>query len=209
MKQEKEKYNHEIETLRKLNKIQIQAVPNKEKEIRRLTALNEKEKERAELMKSQVKELQGENKNMNEMNRVIIKTNHQELVRTMEKEKRMKQILVTDHTTMKMEIQKLTSEIRQEQNEQKQRSKEIERLKTEIFKIKSEQEKLKKQVSTEQNNNKKKLIEISIEKTNLEKQVITLKHFNIQLEKQIMSSKEQTAKENNVGTGIGQEDKTP
>ena len=32
MKQEKETSNHEIETLRKLNKIQIQALPNKEKE---------------------------------------------------------------------------------------------------------------------------------------------------------------------------------
>ena len=31
MKQEKEISNHEIETLRKLNKIQIQALPNKEK----------------------------------------------------------------------------------------------------------------------------------------------------------------------------------
>ena len=32
MKQEKETNNHEIETLRKLNKIQIQAVPDKESE---------------------------------------------------------------------------------------------------------------------------------------------------------------------------------
>ena len=45
MKQEKETRNHEIETLRKLNKIQIQAVPDKEKEIRRLTTIIEKEKE--------------------------------------------------------------------------------------------------------------------------------------------------------------------
>ena len=72
--------------------------------------------------------------------------------------------------------------------------------------MKSEQEKDKKQVSTEQNNGKKKLIEISNEKTNLEKQVITLKHLNIQLEKQIMSNKEQTEKENNVGTVFGEQD---
>ena len=45
MKQEKETRNHEIETLRKLNKIQIQAVPDKEKEIRKLTTIIEKEKE--------------------------------------------------------------------------------------------------------------------------------------------------------------------
>ena len=52
MKQEKETSNHEIETLRKLNKIQIQALPNKEKEIRRLAAIIEKERERVEQMKS-------------------------------------------------------------------------------------------------------------------------------------------------------------
>ena len=54
LKQEKETSNHEIETLRKLNKVQIQAVSDKEKEIRRLTAIIEKEKERVEQMKSQV-----------------------------------------------------------------------------------------------------------------------------------------------------------
>ena len=43
MKQEKETSNHEIETLRTLNNIQTQAVPEKEKEIRRLTAITEKE----------------------------------------------------------------------------------------------------------------------------------------------------------------------
>ena len=68
--------------------------------------------------------------------------------------------------------------------------------------MKSEQEKYKKQISTEQNIDKKKLIEISNENANLEKHIITLKHLNIQLEKQIMSSKEQTEKENNVGTVI-------
>ena len=68
MKQERETGNHEIETLRKLNKVQIQAMPDKEKEIRRLTAILEKEKERVDQMKSQVLEQQAENKNMNEMN---------------------------------------------------------------------------------------------------------------------------------------------
>ena len=47
MKQEKETSNHEIETLRKVNKIQMQAVLDKEREIRRLTAIIEKETERA------------------------------------------------------------------------------------------------------------------------------------------------------------------
>ena len=107
MKQEKEISNHEIEALRKLNK--IHAVPDKEKEIRILTAIIEKENKRVEQMKSQVIELQAENKNMNEMNTMTTKTNHyQELIKTMEKEKGIKQILVTDNTAMKMEIQKLT-----------------------------------------------------------------------------------------------------
>ena len=51
MEQEKETSSHEIKTLRKLNKIQIQAVPDKEKEIKKLTAIIEKEKERVEQMK--------------------------------------------------------------------------------------------------------------------------------------------------------------
>ena len=46
MKQEKETRNHEIETLRTLNNIPTQAVPEKEKEIRRLTAITEKENAR-------------------------------------------------------------------------------------------------------------------------------------------------------------------
>ena len=131
MKQERETGNHEIETLRKLNKVQIKAMPDKEKEIRRLTAILEKEKERVDQMKSQVLEQQAENKNMNEMNTMTTKTNHyQELIKTMEKEKGIKQTLVTDNTVMKIEIQKLTSEIQREQSEQKERSKEIERLKS-------------------------------------------------------------------------------
>ena len=62
MKQEKETSNHETETLRKLNKTQLQAVPDNEKEIRRLTAIIEKEKEREGQMKSQVIEPQAEKK---------------------------------------------------------------------------------------------------------------------------------------------------
>ena len=34
----------------------------------------------------------------------------------------------------------------------------------------------------------------------------TIKHLNVQLEKQIMSRKQQTEKENNVGTVIGEQD---
>ena len=131
MKQEKESSNHEIETLRKLNKIQIQALPNKEKEIRRLAAIIEKERERVEQMKSKIIELQAENKNMNEiMNTMTTKTNQQELIKTMEKEKSIKEILVTDNTAMKMEIQNPTLEIQREKSEQIERNKEIERLKT-------------------------------------------------------------------------------
>ena len=51
---------------------------------------------------------------------------------------------------MKMEIQKLTSDIQREQSEQKERSKETERLRAEITKMKSAYEKHEKQVSTEQ-----------------------------------------------------------
>ena len=94
IKHEKEKSNHEIETLRKVNKIQIQAIPDKEKEI----AITEKEKERVEQMKSQVIELQTKSKNMNDMNTMTTKANHQELIETIEKEKGIKQILVADNT---------------------------------------------------------------------------------------------------------------
>ena len=76
MKQELRINNQETETLRKFNKIQIQAVSDKEKEIRKLTAIIEKEKGRVKQMKSQVIELQAENKNMNEMNKMATKTNH-------------------------------------------------------------------------------------------------------------------------------------
>ena len=70
-------------------------------------------------MKSQVIELQADNKNMNEMNTVTTKTNHYQELKTMEKEKGMKQILVTDNTAMKIEIQKLT-EIQRQQSERKE-----------------------------------------------------------------------------------------
>ena len=82
-------------------------------------------------MKSQVIELAAENKNMNEiMDKMTTKTNQQELIKTMEKEKSIKEILVTDNTAMKMEIQNPTLEIQREQSEQIERNKEIERLKT-------------------------------------------------------------------------------
>ena len=82
-------------------------------------------------MKSKIIELQAENKNMNEiMNIMTTKTNQQELIKTMEKEKSVKEILVTDNTAMKMEIQNPTLEIQREQSEQIERNKEIERLKT-------------------------------------------------------------------------------
>ena len=82
-------------------------------------------------MKSKIIEFQAENKNMNEiMNIMTTKTNQQELIKTMEKEKSIKEILVTDNTAMKMEIQNPTLEIQREQSEQIERNKEIERLKT-------------------------------------------------------------------------------
>ena len=129
MKQELRINNQETETLRKFNKIQIQAVPDKEKEIRKLTAIIEKEKGRVKQMKSQVIELQAENKNMNEMNKMATKTNHyQESLKTVEMGKGIKNISVTSTTSMKPEIQKLTSEIQKEKSEQK---KEAEKLKDE------------------------------------------------------------------------------
>ena len=68
---------------------------------------------------------------MNEiMDKMTTKTNQQELIKTMEKEKSIKEILVTDNTAMKMEIQNPTLEIQREQSEQIERNKEIERLKT-------------------------------------------------------------------------------
>ena len=89
-------------------------------------------------MKPQVIELQVENKNMDEMNKMITKTNHyQELIKTMEKEKGMKQILVRDKTKTKREYKNyIISEVHMEQSKLKDRSKELERLKTEITKMK-------------------------------------------------------------------------
>ena len=63
-------------------------------------------------MKSQVIELQAENKNMNYMNTMTTRVNHQELIKTMEKEKDTKQILVTDNNANTK-----TSEIQREQSE--------------------------------------------------------------------------------------------
>ena len=63
------------------------------------------------------------------MNTMTTKTNHyQELIKTIEKENGMKQILVTDNTAIKIEIQKLTSEIQRQQSEQKERSTETENI---------------------------------------------------------------------------------
>ena len=82
-------------------------------------------------MKSKIIELQPENKNVNKiMNTMTTKTNQQELIKTMEKEKSIKEILVTDNTVMKMEIQNPMLEIQREQSEQTERNKEIEGLKT-------------------------------------------------------------------------------
>ena len=82
-------------------------------------------------MKSKIIELQPENKNMNKiMNTMTTKTNQQELIKTMEKEKSIKEILVTDNTAMKMEIQNPMLEIQRERSEQTERNKEIEGLKT-------------------------------------------------------------------------------
>ena len=74
------------------------------KEVRRLIVIIEQEKERVEQIESQVIELEAENENINEMNTILTmatKTNHQQkLVKTMEKEKDMKQMLVTDNFTL-------------------------------------------------------------------------------------------------------------
>ena len=74
------------------------------KEVRRLIVIIEQEKERIEQIESQVIELEAENENINEMNTILTmatKTNHQQkLLKTMEKEKDMKQILVTDNFTL-------------------------------------------------------------------------------------------------------------
>ena len=74
------------------------------KEVRQLIVIIEQEKERIEQIESQVIELEAENENINEMNTILTmatKTNHQQkLVKTMEKEKDMKQILVTDNFTL-------------------------------------------------------------------------------------------------------------
>ena len=57
------------------------------------------------------------------INKMAAKTNQQELIKTIEKERGIKQKLMTDNTAMKMEIQKLTLEIRREQSKQKERKK--------------------------------------------------------------------------------------
>ena len=184
-KQERDNTKSEIETLRNLNRIQVQAVPDKENEIRRLTAIIGKEKELTENMKKQIVELQSENKMMKERNRT----------KTVEIENGVTQLMVTDNAMMKIEIQKLNTEIQQERNAHKGKNKEIEQLKTEITKIKNEQEKFKIAASQEESENNRKLREISTEKENLEKQITSLKHLNIQIEHQLMQNGQEEKRE--------------
>ena len=65
-------------------------------------------------MNSQVMKLQAENRKTKQKN------HQQELIKTMEKEKGTKQILVTDKTVMKKDTQKLTSEIQREESEKRE-----------------------------------------------------------------------------------------
>ena len=65
-------------------------------------------------MNSQVMKLQAENRKTKQKN------HYQELIKTMEKEKGTKQILVTDKTVMKKDTQKLTSEIQREESEKRE-----------------------------------------------------------------------------------------
>ena len=112
VKQEKGISNHKIETLRKLNKIQTQAVLNKEKEIRRLTAIIGKRKERVEQMKLQVIKLQAETKNMNAINTMATKTNHyQSLSKKMRKEKNAKEILFSFNIIYYFKIKECQSKL--------------------------------------------------------------------------------------------------
>ena len=65
-------------------------------------------------MNSQVMKLQAENRKTKQKN------HYQELIKTMEKEKGTKLILVTDKTVMKKDTQKLTSEIQREESEKRE-----------------------------------------------------------------------------------------
>ena len=105
-------------------------------------------------MNSQVMKLQAENRKTKQKN------HYQELIKTMEKEKGTKQILVTDKTVMKKDTQKLTSEIQREESEKRERRKEIERLGTEITNMKRKKTSIKNKSALNRIITKEQLIEI-------------------------------------------------
>ena len=88
------------------------------------------------------------------------KNHYQELIKTMEKEKGTKQILVTDKTVMKKDTQKLTSEIQREESEKREWRKEIERLGTEITNMKRKKTSIKNKSALNRIITKEQLIEI-------------------------------------------------
>ena len=105
-------------------------------------------------MNSQVMKLQAENRKTKQKN------HYQELIKTMEKEKGTKQILVTDKTVMKKDTQKLTSEIQREESEKREWRKEIERLGTEITNMKRKKTSIKNKSALNRIITKEQLIEI-------------------------------------------------
>ena len=105
-------------------------------------------------MNSQVMKLQAENRKTKQKN------HYQELIKTMEKEKGTKLILVTDKTVMKKDTQKLTSEIQREESEKREWRKEIERLGTEITNMKRKKTSIKNKSALNRIITKEQLIEI-------------------------------------------------
>ena len=105
-------------------------------------------------MNSQVMKLQAENRKTKQKN------HYQELIKTMEKEKGTKQILVTDKTVMKKDTQKLTSEIQREEKKKREWRKEIERLGTEITNMKRKKTSIKNKSALNRIITKEQLIEI-------------------------------------------------
>ena len=105
-------------------------------------------------MNSQVMKLQAENRKTKQKN------HYQELIKTMEKEKGTKQILVTNKTVMKKDTQKLTSEIQREESEKREWRKEIERLGTEITNMKRKKTSIKNKSALNRIITKEQLIEI-------------------------------------------------
>ena len=102
-------------------------------------------------MNSQVMKLQAENRKTKQKN------HYQELIKTMEKEKGTKQILVTDKTVMKKDTQKLTSEIQREESGKREWRKEIE---TEITNMKRKKTSIKNKSALNRIITKEQLIEI-------------------------------------------------